>query len=97
MIKQYNDNISKIEKFIKYPRILNMEAYCINYKSLSMNYELQSICIHNGSLGGGHYYAYCKNNKTKKWMKYNDTNVYDIDQDSVFKQKPYCLFYKRIN
>ena len=40
---------------------LNMEPYCFNYKSVSLDYELQSMCIHNGSLGGGHYYAFCKN------------------------------------
>jgi len=93
LIKQY-DNINKIEKFVRYPNLLNMEAYCNNYKNDSMDYELQSMCIHSGSLSGGHYYAYCKNHIDEQWRKYNDTNVSNIIDD-VFDQKPYCLFYKR--
>ena len=67
MIKQYVDNKCKTDKFIKYPQILNLENYCINYKNECMNYELQSMCIHTGGLGGGHYYAYCKNNADGLW------------------------------
>ena len=95
LIKQY-DTKNKINKFIEYPDTLNMEAYCFNYKNESMNYELQSMCIHSGSLGGGHYYAYCKNYIDNMWREYNDTNVKQIAEENVMKQKPYCLFYKRI-
>lgn len=97
LIKQYNDNTRKIDKFIQYPMNLNMEPYCFNYKSVSLDYELQSMCIHNGSLGGGHYYAFCKNLLDDKWRKYNDTGVSDVlEESNILKQKPYCLFYKRI-
>ena len=95
LIKQY-DNENKINKFIEFPFNLNLEEYCINYKKLSMDYELQSMCIHNGSLNGGHYYAICKNNSDDNWRIYNDSNVSDISDEDVLKEKPYCLFYKRI-
>ena len=95
-IKQYNDNQKKYDKFIKYPKILNMESYCINYKGLSMNFELQSLCIHSGGLGGGHYFAYCKNQMDNKWREYNDTHVSELQEDDVYNKKPYCLFYKRV-
>ena len=72
-----------------------MGDYCINYKGLSMNYELH-LCIHSGSLGGGHYYAYCKNHLDNKWREYNDTHVSELNEINVYKQKPYCLFYKRV-
>ena len=98
MIKQYNDNSKKIDKFVEYPMDLNMEPYCYNYKNDSLQYELQSICIHTGSLRGGHYYAYCKNILDNKWRQYNDSHVSDpLDKENVLKEKPYCLFYKRIN
>ena len=98
LIKQYNDNTKKLDKFIKYPMNLNMDPYCYNYKNDILDYELQSICIHTGSLGGGHYYAYCKNFIDDQWRKYNDTNVSQpLNESEILNQKPYCLFYKRIN
>lgn len=96
LIKQYNDNARKLDKFIEYPNKLNMESYCLNYINDNMNYNLHSICIHSGSLGGGHYYAYCKNLNDKKWRKYNDSHVSDpVTQKEVLSQRPYCLFYTR--
>ena len=61
-----------------------------------MNYELQSVCIHSGGLGGGHYFAYCKNHLDNKWREYNDTHVSELQEDDVYNKKPYCLFYKRV-
>ena len=96
MIKQYNDNVKKIDKFIEYPMDLNTEDYCYNYKNDSMDYELQSMCIHSGGLGGGHYYAFCKNFKDGQWRQYNDSGVSEhLSDEKILNQKPYCLFYKR--
>ena len=96
LIKQYNDNTRKLNKYLQYPMELEMDEYCINYKGESLDYDLQSICIHSGSLGGGHYYAYCKNLKDNEWRQYNDTNVSKpLTEEHILKQKPYCLFYRR--
>ena len=96
MIKQYNDNTRKIDKSLEYPMDLDMEPYCLNYKNECIDYELQSLCIHNGSLNGGHYYALCKNMNDGKWREYNDERVSEpLDEENILKQKPYCLFYKR--
>jgi ubiquitin carboxyl-terminal hydrolase 47 len=38
-------------------------------------YELFSIMIHSGSASGGHYYAYIKDFRNKKWQCFNDQNV----------------------
>jgi ubiquitin C-terminal hydrolase len=95
LIKKYDNNLNIIHNNIEYPKSIDMKDYCINYRNNSMNYELQSICIHNGSLSGGHYYAMCKNNKYDKWYTYNDTHVKEINEESVLNEKPYCLFYKR--
>ncbi len=74
-----------------------MNPYCFNYKNESLNYELNSLCIHSGSLNGGHYYAYCKNYKDNQWRQYNDTRVSNsLEESEILNQKPYCLFYKRI-
>eukprot|EP00800_Vazella_pourtalesii_P017424 TRINITY_DN52_c0_g1_i6.p1 TRINITY_DN52_c0_g1~~TRINITY_DN52_c0_g1_i6.p1 ORF type:complete len:1401 (+),score=392.26 TRINITY_DN52_c0_g1_i6:46-4248(+) len=38
-------------------------------------YELFSIMIHSGSAIGGHYYAYIKSLRDKKWYQFNDQSV----------------------
>ena len=95
LIKQYDTLMKKTNK-IDFPLLLDMDDYCLNYKNNSLNYSLQGMCIQNGSLGGGHYYAICKNNLDNKYRIYNDTNVRDISEEDVLNEMPYCLFYKRV-
>ena len=48
-----------------------------SYNSDKKNtYALQSMAIHSGGLGGGHYYAVCKNYLDDSWYEYNDLNFY---------------------
>ena len=30
------------------------------------------------------------------WYEYNDTGVREVDESQLLKQKPYCLFYRRL-
>ena len=39
---------------------------------------------------------FCKNTSENKWKVYNDTQVFDIDQNKLFNNHPYCLFYRRV-
>ncbi|XP_011494719.1 PREDICTED: ubiquitin carboxyl-terminal hydrolase 47 [Ceratosolen solmsi marchali] len=48
-------------------------------------YELFSIMIHSGSASGGHYYAYIKDFRNKKWQCFNDQNVTPIDSSDIPK------------
>ncbi|KAL7307041.1 hypothetical protein TKK_0000784 [Trichogramma kaykai] len=48
-------------------------------------YELFSIMIHSGSASGGHYYAYIKDFRTKKWLCFNDQTVKPITQEEIIK------------
>jgi ubiquitin carboxyl-terminal hydrolase 2/21 len=95
LIKQYDTLMKKTNK-IDFPLLLDMDDYCLNYKNNSLNYSLQGMCIQNGGLGGGHYYAICKNDLDNKYRIYNDTNVRDISEEDVLNEMPYCLFYKRV-
>lgn len=90
-IKTFRLN-KKIEKHIDFPEELDMSEYCINNKG-NLKYKLSGICIHGGSLHGGHYYAMCKDYKENKWRVHNDTHVSDTTIDKVLTQSPYCLFY----
>lgn len=96
-IKKYHDINNVIHKKLKYPKTIDMKDYCFNIKKYSTKYSLYGICIHNGSLGGGHYYAMCKNDKYNTWNIYNDTNVRKTSLQDVLNQTPYCLFYVRDN
>jgi ubiquitin C-terminal hydrolase len=94
LLKRYS-NRSKKDDFVEFPLQLDLDDYLVDYEKKGKNYSLSAICIQSGSLGGGHYYAMCKNELDGKWRQYNDTNVRDIDEDELLRQKPYCLFYRR--
>ena len=94
LLKRYN-NGRKISRFIEYDEILDIEPYSLR-SGLISKYSLQGISIHDGSLGGGHYYAQCKNHLDKKWRRYNDTTVTEISAEEAMNSKGYVFFYKRI-
>ena len=97
LVKRYRGN-QKINKFLEYPLNLSLKDYNINYSSKKKNeYALQSMAIHSGSLGGGHYYAVCKNYLDDKWNEYNDTGVNRIGPDKVKTYSPYLFVYKRVH
>jgi ubiquitin carboxyl-terminal hydrolase 25/28 len=41
--------------------------------------------IHEGAADTGHYYAYLFNTVEAKWYKFNDINVWEVNEDKVFK------------
>ncbi|XP_012555488.2 ubiquitin carboxyl-terminal hydrolase 47 isoform X1 [Hydra vulgaris] len=50
-----------------------------------LTYELFSVLIHSGSTLGGHYYAYIKSFKNKKWYCFNDQYVSEISESEIEK------------
>ena len=95
-LKIYTNN-NKIDHYINYPDILDMDPYNINYNEGSNKYKLIAMCIQFGSMNGGHYIAICYNQYDHQWRIYNDDQVSIISINNAMKQKPYCLFYKQIN
>ena len=99
LLKRYN-GYSKNNQKIEYPLELDITSYNLNHSKNNPIYSLQGMCIHDGGLRGGHYYAICNTNTSKKgknkWKVFNDSNVFDISENDMMSQKPYCLFYKRI-
>jgi len=94
LLKRYSMGIKK-NNFIEFPVELDISSYSLNYNQVSSNYKLSGMCIQSGSLGGGHYYAICRNDLDGKWREYNDTNVREISEEELLREKPYCLFYRR--
>ena len=96
LVKRYHKN-RKINKFLQYPFVLNLTDYNINYSNDKKNeYSLQSMAIHSGGLGGGHYFAICKNYLDNSWYEYNDSNVSKITENKVLDYSPYLFVYKRL-
>ena len=94
LLKRYSLGIKK-NNFLEFPINLDISSYSLNYNQVSTNYKLSGICIQSGSLGGGHYYAMCYNELDKTWREYNDTNVREVTEEELLREKPYCLFYRQ--
>ena len=96
LLKRYNRN-RKIDKYLEYPLTLDLKDYNINYsKNKSNQYSLNGMAIHSGGLGGGHYYAVCKNYLDDHWYEYNDSHVSRVSGDKLMKYSPYLLVYRRL-
>lgn len=49
-------------------------------------YQLHSICVHDGNANSGHYYSFIYDRFNKKWRKFNDIRVTDVEEEDVFKE-----------
>lgn len=56
---------------------------------------MYAVSNHFGSMGGGHYTAYAKNNQS--WYDFNDSSVREISEGSVVSRDAYLLFYRRMD
>lgn len=70
----------------------------------SGEYELIGVVTHKGrGANSGHYIGYSKNLKTKRWMKFDDEDVYEVKDEDIEAlygggdfQMGYICFYKKI-
>ena len=46
-------------------------------------YELYSVLIHSGGVGGGHYSAYIKSFEDNTWYHFNDSTVSEINISQI--------------
>ena len=101
-------NRIKINDYYEFPIDLNMNKYTseyLNNKESNNNnkYKLKSIVIHQGHCGGGHYYAFIRDNTTQEWHQFNDTSVTEFDIKDIPKEafggntnkNAYLLFYEK--
>ena len=62
-------------------------------QDMKIMYDLFAIVEHNGNLEGGHYTAVCK--EERKWYKYDDSHVIEIQAGSVNSSAAYILLYQK--
>jgi len=60
-------------------------------------YDLAALSKHIGSLGGGHYVAYCRSSEDGEWYNFDDGSVCRVNAEEVEADKvgAYVLFYIR--
>ena len=85
--------LKKKQNIIHYDAFLDLTKY--TNSTDSYKYELYGVINHSGSIYGGHYTSYIKN-QNKKWYHYNDTIVKECPLKEICSTRAYCLFYRRI-
>ena len=94
--KRFLNNGRKQQSFIDFPiDNLNLSKYVVGYDKHSYVYDLYGICNHSGNTGGGHYYAYIKN-ENGTWYEFNDARVEEFTNlDKLKSPYAYCFFYRK--
>ncbi|CAG8527134.1 2401_t:CDS:2 [Ambispora gerdemannii] len=64
-------------------------------------YRIHAVFIHSGQASFGHYWIYIYDFELDRWLKYNDTEVSEVEEAEVFADtsgsstNPYCMVYVR--
>ena len=75
---------------------MNMNQFTPVPNQRYIEYNLYAVSNHYGSMEGGHYTAYCKNNAYGKWYKFDDHEVSEISNNEVRTGAAYILFYAAV-
>jgi ubiquitin carboxyl-terminal hydrolase 4/11/15 len=88
---------NKNDLFIDCPlRDLDLSQFVQNpSQKAKARYDLIAVSNHMGGLDGGHYTAHAKNVYDNKWHTFDDSNVSDVDENSVISKAAYVLIYQQ--
>lgn len=94
-LKRFKCTQTYIQKIIS-PIDIPFETNCFDTNFI---YELKGFVIHQGGVLGGHYYSYGlrKINGETKWFCYNDSNVCEVNLETISNEskQAYMLLYSR--
>jgi ubiquitin carboxyl-terminal hydrolase 4/11/15 len=94
-LKRFNQN-NKITTLVDFPvENLDLTSYVKKTSEQASLYDLFAVCNHEGGLGGGHYFAYCKNSIKKEWYTFNDSTVTSMNETQIVTSAAYVLFYRK--
>jgi len=87
----------KLDHYIDFPiENLDLSEFVIGPIEFPPIYDLFAVSNHYGSLGGGHYTAYCKHRDDNMWYSFDDSTVRPLSHSSqVITSNAYVLFYRR--
>lgn len=74
--------MEKVRDRFEFSEVLDMSRYCED-KSQDAVYELFSVLVHLGNNMGGHYIAYCRPTEDRKWFRFNDSQVEEVNISEV--------------
>jgi ubiquitin carboxyl-terminal hydrolase 8 len=83
----------KRQTYVDFPFNLDVHHFTLVPNHRHVNYKLYGVSNHYGSMEGGHYTAYCKNELYDKWYKFDDHEVSEISDNDVRSSAAYILFY----
>lgn len=92
-------NGTKNSKVVNFPvgRHLDMAGFMESPTAQPVEYKLVGLIQHIGSMGGGHYIAYCQHKKRPgEWYEFDDLQVNLVSLEQVERSEPYVLFYQRL-
>jgi len=81
------DVTSKINDRFEFPEVLDLSEVCTDIEKDEEErtiYDLQSIVVHVGEYGSGHYYAYVRPDvRSDQWYRFDDDTVTQVDYEDV--------------
>jgi len=81
------DVMSKINDKFEFPEELDLSEVCTDVEKEEEErtiYDLQSIVVHVGEFGSGHYYAYVRPDiRSDRWYRFDDDKVTPVDFKDV--------------
>ena len=77
------------------PHLYMNGEFLNRYQHVDTSYNLFGVINHYGSLSYGHYTSVVKNPFSKKWFKYDDDKVMEVQESQIAKEHAYILFYIR--
>lgn len=79
--------MSKINDRFSFPKVLDLSPLCTDIKKNEMSqavYDLQSVIVHVGEFGSGHYYAYVRPDiQSNVWYRFDDDKVSEVSFHDV--------------
>lgn len=87
----------KVHRKVSIPLVLDLSA--LLGSAAFGSYELVSMVVHDGGMGGGHYMAYARHRRgrhlTSEWLWFSDQHFGPVSSEEVFNSEPFLLFYER--
>lgn len=97
-LKRFNNELTKKDILIDFPLTgLDLSSYSCGYNRQKYIYDLYAVCNHYGDNNSGHYTALIQRGtpENPRWFCYNDTQVFEIQENQIVSPRAYCLFYMR--
>ena len=91
-LKRFNydwqtDTMTKLNNRFSFPDVLDLSSLCKlgeNEDEDAAIYDLQSVVIHMGEYGVGHYYSYVRPDiKSNTWFRFNDDVIDEVNYQEV--------------